>query len=267
MNRISALLYSLAVTNVCYATEPPCSTTFRNDIYPPVFLDKNTAIGFEIAKTSVDPHVDAYPIRMVVRQCDARRETEIAKLPYLGTPGEVESAFLADADFDGTAEIIVIQRTAIYSDTGINYSSDYFTTLVYTRLGPQSYKLDERISTYFGSGGDVLSQETNDTLTYTHPYKTEAQVKNQLASPRYKNWLTKEPIITRVTKKTYLHDQPNTADRTKSYLIPGDQIRVFDQQAGWLEAVFHNKKKGNIKGWVLCKDTLECVDHKPSTER
>lgn len=269
MNRIDTLLCALTlpiVINVCYAVDSSCTAISQKDLYLPVLLDKNVAIRFEMSKRSVDPHGDVYPITIVGQRCDTGSETQIAELPYLGDPGKVESAFLADSDFDGTRELFVIHKTTLYSDTGISYGSDYFTTLVYRRLAPLKYELNERVSVYFGSGGDILSSPTNDDLIYEYPYKSKAQIKNQLASPQYKTWFEQKPMVTRITRKTYLYDQANTADRTTSYLITGDQVQVLDQQAGWLEAMFHNKKKGDIKGWILCKDTLECTDQNPSTE-
>ncbi|NQD93793.1 hypothetical protein HP532_14170 [Pseudomonas sp. CrR25] len=270
MNRIDTLLCAITfpiAVNACYAADSTCTTRTQNDLYPPVLLDNNVAIRFEMAKESVDPHGDIYPITVIEQQCDTGSEKQVAELPYLGDPGKVESAFLEDSDFDGVSELFVIHRTTLYSDTGISYDSDYFTTLIYNRLAPLKYELNERVSVYFGSGGDILSSPTNDDLIYEHPYKSKAQIKNQLASPKYRIWLEQKPITTRITRKTYLYDQANTADRTTNYLITGDQVQVLDQQAGWLEAVFHNKKKGDIKGWILCKDTLECSDQNLSTEK
>lgn len=192
-----------------------------------------------------------------------RSEKQVAELPYLGDPGKVESAFLEDANFDGISELFVTHRTTLYSDAGTSYGSDYFTTLVYRRWLPEKYELDERISNYFGSGADILSSPMNDDLIYKHPYKFKAQVDSELDSARYRAWLEQKRVVTRIMRKTYLYDQANTADKTTSYLVAGDQIQVLDRQAGWLEAVFHNKK-GDIKGWVLCQDTLECSDQNRS---
>lgn len=262
MNQIKELLCVLtfpAVVNTCYADSSACTVKSAEDLYSPVFLDKNVAIRFKMASIPVDPHGDIFPITVVGQQCDTGSETQIAELPYLGDPGKVESAFLADSDFDGKAELFVIHRTTLYSDTGISYGSDYFTTLVYKRLAPLTYEWSERVSTYFGAGGDVLSSPTSDKLIYEYPYKSEAAIQNWLASAQYKSWFEQKLITTRILSKTYLHDQANVADRTSKYLIAGDEVRVLGQKAGWLEAVFHNKKKGDIKGWIQCKDTLECA--------
>ncbi len=270
MNQIKKLLCVLtfpAAINTCYADGLACTVKSAKDLYNPVFLDKNVAIRFKMANTSVDPHGDIFPITIVGQQCDTGVETQIAELPYLGDPGKVESAFLADSDFDGKAELFVIQRTTLYSDTGISYGSDYFTTLVYKRLTPLKYELSERVSTYFGAGGDVLSSPTSDELIYEYPYKSEAAIKTRITFAQYKAWFEQKPITTRILSKTYLHDHANLADRTPKYLIAGDEVRVLSQKADWLEAVFHNRKKGDIKGWILCKDTLECASQSPNIEK
>lgn len=256
---LCALVFS-AVFSTSYADGSACTTMSAKDLYNPISLDKSFVIRFKSSTISIDPDGDIFPITIAEKNCDTGSETQIAELPYLGDPGKVESAFMADSDFDGKAELFVIHRTTLYSDTGISYGSDYFTTLVYKRLDPLTYERSERVSAYFGAGGDVLSSPMSDQLTYEYPYKSEVSIQSRLASAQYKAWLEQKLITTRISRKTHLHDQPNVADRTSKYLIDGDEVQVLNQEAGWLEAVFHNKKKGNIKGWIQCKDTLECAN-------
>lgn len=258
-NKLPCALILVAAVDTSCASNSTCVERSVEDVYNPIALNKDTAIRFRRSDTSIYPHGDIFPIIIVAQECDTESETQFAELPYLGDPGEVESAFLADSDLDGNADLFVIHRVVLYSDTGINYGSDYFTTLVYKRLDSQRYERNERISAYFGEGGDVLSSSTSDKLIYDYPYKSEAAIKSRLASTQYKAWLEQRRVTTRVLNKTYLYDQANVADRTSKYLIAGDEVLVLNQKAGWLEAVFHNKKKGEIKGWIQCKDTLECA--------
>ncbi|MCQ4268910.1 hypothetical protein NAV28_16935 [Pseudomonas stutzeri] len=258
VNRLLFALFLIPTINTSYANSLACAEKTVDDMYNPILLGDDTAIRFKKSETPIDPDENVFPIIIVVHECDTERETQFAKLPYLGDPGEVDSAFLADSDFDGKAELFVIHRVVLYSDTGINYGSDYFTTQVYNRLHPPAYERNERISAYFGAGGDVLSSPASDKLIYDYPYKSEAAIKSRLASSQYKAWLGQKHIITRILRKTFLYDQANVADRTSKYLIVGDEALVLDQKAGWLEIVFHNKKKGEVKGWIQCKDTLEC---------
>lgn len=261
MNKIKSLLCILtipAVINACYADDSVCTIKSAADLYNPIFLDKSVAIRFKISNISVDPSGDIFPITIVGQSCETGSETQIAELPYLGDPGKVESAFLADSDFDGKAELFVIHRTTLYSDTGISYSSDYFTTVVYRRLSPLTYERNDRVSSYFDAGGDVLLSPVSDELIYEYPYKSEAAIQNRLASEQYKAWLEQKSITTRMLSKTYLYNQANVADRSSKYLIAEDEVRIIGQKAGWLEVVFHNKKKGDVKGWIQCKDTRMC---------
>ncbi|MCQ4272467.1 hypothetical protein NA655_15680 [Pseudomonas kuykendallii] len=263
MNIIKDPIYALiifTITNACYTNSQACTLYSREDLYNPITIDNSSVIGFKISSISIDQNEDIFPVIMVKRNCDTGSEAKIAELPYLGDPGKVGSAFLADSDFDGTPEIFVIHRTVLYSDTGVNYGSDYFTTLVYKSSGALNYKLSERISSYFGAGGDVLSSTASDTLTYEYPYKSEAAIRNRIASAPYKAWLENKSITTRILRKTFLYDNANVADRTSKYLISGDRVQVFSQNAGWLAVVFEDKE--NItRGWIQCKDTLECVNH------
>lgn len=254
---LCALIFLTSVST-CYADSSACMAKSESDLYEPIFVDKSFAIRFKISSISIDPGGDIFPIVIVGQNCTTGSETQLAELPYLGDSGNVQSAFLADSDFDGKAELFVILRTTLHSDTGISYGSDYFTTLVYKRQGPLTYKWSERISAHFGSGGDVLSSLTSDELIYEYPFKSEVAIQSRLASVQYKDWLEKKNVTTRILRKTYLHNQANVADRTSMYLIADDQVLVSDQKAGWLEVVFHNKKKVDVKGWIQCKDTLLC---------
>lgn len=255
---LCALTFS-AVVSTCYADGSVCAAKSEKDLYSPILLDKSFAIRFKISNISIDPNGDIFPIMIVGQNCDTGSETQIAELPYLGDPGKVESVFLADSDFDGKAELFVIHRTILYSDTGISYGSDYFTTLVYKRLAPLTYERSERVSTYFGAGGDVLLSPTSDKLVYEYPYKSETAIQSRLASAQYKAWFEQKLITTRILSKTYLHNQANVSDRTSKYLIAGDEVQVLGQKAGWLAVVFNNKKKVDIKGWIQCNDTLVCA--------
>jgi len=262
MKIIKKTLYALIFFTIAiayYKSSQACTLDSRDDIYNSIILDTRSAIGFKISSISIDQNEDIFPIIIFRRDCDTGSETKIAELPYLGDPGKIESAFLADSDFDGIPEIFVIHRTVLYSDTGVNYGSDYFTTLVYKGSGAVTYVLSGRISSYFGAGGDVLSSATSEKLTYEYPYKSEAAIRNRIASAPYKAWLENESINTLILRKTFLHDHANVADKTSKYLIPGDKVQVFSQNAGWLEVAFRNKK--TTHGWIQCKDTLECTNH------
>lgn len=258
VNRILCFFLTLVI-NTSYAGSSSCADKTAEGVYSPILLGDGTVIRFKKSEAPVDPDGNIFPIIIVEQECDAENETQFAELPYLGAPGKVDSAFLADSDFDGKAELFVIHRVTLYSDTGISYGSDYFTTLVYKRLDSQRYERNERISAYFGEGGDVLSSPTSEKLIYEYPYKSEVAIKSRLASAQYKAWFEQGRITTRVLRKTYLHDQANITDKTLKYLAADDEVLMLDQKAGWLEIVFHNKKKGDIKGWIQCKDTLECA--------
>ncbi|WP_217477804.1 hypothetical protein [Stutzerimonas stutzeri] len=259
VNRLLIVFFLSFAINTSHAGGSACAEKNAEDVYNPILLGDSNAIRFKKSETPIVPDGNIFPIIIVEQECDTENETQFAELPYLGDPGVVDSAFLADSDFDGKAELFVIHRVSLYSDTGISYGSDYFTTLVYKRVDSQRYERNEHISAYFGEGGDVLSSSTSEKLIYDYPFKSEAAIKSKLASAQYKAWLGQSGITTRMLRKAYLHDQPNVTDKTLKYLIAGDEVLVLNQTAGWLEVVFHNKKKGDIKGWIQCKDTLECA--------
>ena len=111
MNKIKKLLFFAifsTATNACYATPSACTTSSPEDLHAPLSIDNNIAIRFRMATTPIDPHGEIFPITIVSQECNSGEITKIADLPYLGDPGKIDSALLADSDFDGIAELFVV---------------------------------------------------------------------------------------------------------------------------------------------------------------
>ena len=118
-------------------------------------------------------------------------------------------------------------------------------------------KLNSRISDYFGSGGDMENLTTGE-IVHTFPYKNLSQIRAELKSKLFQEWIQNKLIKGEVTKKTNINEVSNyTVDRL-GYLVIGDQFKVKDISSGWLNIIYTNKNGHTTTGWIICKDTNLC---------
>lgn len=157
-----------------------------------------------------------------------------------------------------------------YILVGISYSEDYrdkdhsyinylkyYSTLAYKCDSKYRCVFDEKISTFFGSGGDLLNNNTNEKLN-TYIYKTEENVKKALKSDFFNSWLNNTLINGHIIKKTILNDIPGyTGTDTDVYLTTGLNFIVTDVSSGWLK-INYIKNNHKIDGWIKCRDTNLC---------
>ncbi|MGE6792036.1 hypothetical protein ACQKFS_08445 [Pseudomonas guineae] len=189
--------------------------------------------------------------------CADNSEYLIGELPFLATTGKIITAFFADANNDGNDELFVIHAAPINSDTGVNYHSDYYSTHVYEKT-KNKYSRNEKISSYFGSGGDIINDADNDLLAYTFPYKTETSIREKLSSKNYLKWAHGEEATYTVNKKTYIHRFPVLPEKTHMYLVSGDAVTQVEAESGWISITFITRNKKEIHGWIKCEDVDGC---------
>lgn len=138
----------------------------------------------------------------------------------------------------------------------INYSK-YYSTLAYKCNSKYRCVFDEKISPFFGSGGDLLNNNTNEKLNI-YLYKTEEDVKKALDSDFFNNWLNNTPTNGHIIKKTILNDIPSYTDTDADiYLIAGLNFIVTEVSSGWLK-INYIKNNHKIDGWIKCRDTNLC---------
>lgn len=136
----------------------------------------------------------------------------------------------------------------------INYLK-YHSTLAYKCDSKYRCIFDEEISPFFGSGGDLLNNNTYEKLN-TYLYKTEEDVKKSLKSDLFNNWLNNIPTNGHTIKKTLLNNSPSYID-TDVYLITGLNFTVTEVSSGWLR-INYTKNNHKIDGWIKCQDTNLC---------
>lgn len=248
------LFVSAFFTFSIFACEPPQGDAFK---HIPV---EGGAIIFDYApieKESGDTSkTEEVGIDVNLYKCSGQARELIGQLPYLADTGKVRDAFLYDADGAGEKKLFVIHSVEIRSDTGVKYSGEYYSVNVYKVEGGR-YVRDDRLSTYFGDGGDVWAENYKGFL-YTFPYKSEMSVLEKLNSKSYSAWRSGTPVTLVVNKKTPIFVSPVLADVTHMYLVPGDKVWQDAVEAGWLSIVYKTSKGKEVRGWIQCGNADGC---------
>ncbi|MBU6960600.1 hypothetical protein KRR23_23000 [Pseudomonas sp. CVAP len=221
---------------------------------------ENGAVVFDEAPIEKDPGDTSADEQMGIDvnfvSCSDGTKKLIGKLPFLADTGKVRAAFFARTGQEAKESLFVIHSVEIHSDTGVKYSGDYYTVHVYQNT-VNGYVRDERLSTYFGNGGDILSDDYKD-FVYVFPYKSESSIIEKLASASYKNWCMGAPVNLAINKKTSIHSSPVLADVTRMYLVAGDKVKQEGVEAGWLSIMFKTPKGKEIRGWIKCENADGC---------
>ncbi|MBX8487484.1 hypothetical protein [Pseudomonas cichorii] len=188
--------------------------------------------------------------------CNTGDRSQIGQLPFLADTGEVKAAFLAHAEQGSEKELFVIHGVEIRSDTGVKYSGDYYSVHVYKK-SPNGYTKDDKLSRYFGEGGDILADDYKEVV-YLFPYKSKDSVTSRLQSEAYKKWSSDAPVTLVVNKKSSLYNSPVLADMSRMYLVAGDKVTQEAVEAGWISVVHKTAKGKLIRGWIQCGNVDGC---------
>lgn len=218
-----------------------------------VIVFDETPLEKEPGDTSADEQIG---IDVNFVSCRDGAKKLIGQLPFLADTGKVRAAFFARTGQDAKDSLFVIHSVEIRSDTGVKYSGDYYTVHVY-QDSANGYVRDERLSTYFGNGGDILSDNYKD-FVYVFPFKSESSITEKLASASYGSWLMGVPVGLAINKKTSIYSSPVLADVTRMYLVAGDKVKQEGVEAGWLSIMFKTPKGKEIRGWIQCRDADGC---------
>lgn len=231
--------------------EPPKSEAF------PELSTNSGSIVFNYAKLPESQDPDDVAIDVDFVNCADGSKKNIGGLPFLAATGRVQAAFLAQAKPDAAPMLFIIHAVGIRAYTGVNYLGDYYTVHAYSSTAT-GYVRDERLSNYFGNGGDIARDAESEELVYTFPYKTADELVAKLNSTAYKRWAAGDKVTLTINKKTFIHSSPVLADMTKMYLIKDDSVLQEGVEAGWLKVMFKTPKGKEIRGWVQCRDVDGC---------
>ncbi|GFM64254.1 hypothetical protein K5D56_23425 [Pseudomonas cichorii] len=188
--------------------------------------------------------------------CNTGDRSLIGQLPFLADTGEVKAAFLANAEQGREKELFVIHGVEIRSDTGLKYSGEYYSVHAYKKSS-NGYTKDDKLSKYFGEGGDILADDYKE-VAYLFPYKSKDAVTSRLQSEFYKKWSSGTPVTLVVNKKSSLYNSPVLADMSRKYLVAGDKVTQEAVEAGWISVVYKTAKGKLIRGWIQCGNVDGC---------
>ncbi|MEZ0470344.1 FG-GAP repeat domain-containing protein [Luteimonas salinilitoris] len=234
-----------------------CAIDNLQQAAPPIY-DGNKAICFMLKpltdESGRNPSNEEPQVSIYIYNQNGEHEN-LDDLPYLAGTGKVRGSFFLDANNDGNSDIFVIHSIEIRSDTGENYVSDYYTVSVYTENGGK-YERNEKISKWFGTGGDIaepIDQTNKDyNIIYEFPYKTKESIESSINSPIYQNWLSGRQLSGTIREKASLHSFPVVADKTRSYLIAEDRVIIKSETAGWCEIQYLSESNELINMWTEC---------------
>src|SRR5574344_1064936 len=151
-------------------------------------------------------------------------------LPYLSSKGIVKESFYLNTD-TLKERYIVIHQSQIDSDTGMNWSS-YFNVIVFSYSNGRLTR-DDKLTSYFGSGGDIANPNGVGSISYSFPYKKKEKIIQATGKNEFKKWMIGEDAKLKIKAKSYFFPEPIPINRSKSYLIKGDDVLRKKHESGW----------------------------------
>jgi hypothetical protein len=228
----------------------------KSEAFPAISTNSGFIV-FNYAKLPESQDSDDVAIDVDFANCADGTKKNIGGLPFLAATGRVQAAFLAQAKPDAAPMLFIIHAVGIRAYTGVNYLGDYYTVHAYSPTAT-GYVRDERLSNYFGNGGDIARDSESEELIYTFPYKTADDIAAKLNSVAYKRWAAGDRVTLTINKRASIHSSPVLAEMTKMYLIKDDSVLQEGVEAGWLKVMFKTPKGKEIRGWVQCRDADGC---------
>jgi|GEM_PF-6900882 len=137
-----------------------------------------------------------------------------------------------------------------------NYLNKYYMIRAYECNKNNFCKENEQLSNFFGSGGDIV--DSKKRIIYKFPYSTQSDLKNELNSKLFKNWMSGSLDRGIVLRKTFINDVNNFTPEHVGYLIKGDKFKIKEVSSRWLNIVYTNKNVRSTSGWIACQDTTVC---------
>lgn len=176
-------------------------------------------------------------------------------LPYLSSKGEIRDSFYLNTG-NLTSKYFVVQESKIYSDTGMNWSN-YFNVIVFSYLNGKLTK-DRKLTSYFGSGGDIINPNGTNGITYYFPYNKKERILQTVSKPEFDAWMKGQDVKLKIKGKSYFFPEPLPINRAKSYLVEGDVVLRKKHESGWDYVVYKSTKGREYSGWMPCSLTGSC---------
>lgn len=230
------------------AGEQRCDSVGTGEAYRSIAMQE-VVVCFVYAKASdlEKGQLSASPSGMYIYSISKLGKLALVhELPYAGTKGKINDAFLYHVD--GVEALFVIH--SIETPRSWDPVSDVYDVTV-IKLQDGALAQDPKLSRFFGMGGDFV--DSHGRLTYIYPYKDRAAIEQAIRSPEFQVAASTLPVKGVIKEKTFLYEgESEPAMQSNMYLVSGDQVTVKDSLAGWCKVLYAAKAKPITK-WMQCK--------------
>ncbi|WP_324016526.1 hypothetical protein [Aeromonas hydrophila] len=179
----------------------------------------------------------------------------VDNLPYLSSKGKIHDSFYLN-DGELKSRYFVIQQSQIDSDTGMNWFN-YFNVIVFHYVNGRLTK-DDKLTSYFGSGGNILTPNGVDSIPYSFPYSDKEGIVKSLSKPEFSEWMKGHNVKLKIKSKSYFFPEPLPINKEKAYLVEGDAVLRKKHESGWDYIVYKSAKGREYSGWMPCSSTGSC---------
>lgn len=227
-----------------------------------IVSNNTTAKDIEYVKTKdiimsfvseFNPDVSDDAISVYIK--DSRGNYLADRLPYLSSKGRIKEAFYVNSkELEKT--FFVIQESQVDSDTGMNWKN-YFNVIVYS-YSEGKIARNHKLTTYFGSGGDIINTSSASSIAFKYPYSTKQDILRTTNNPAFLDWMHDKDTRFRVKGKSYFFPEPMDINKSKVYVLEGDFVTRKKHDSGW-DYVEYKTKTGKVySGWMLCSLIGSC---------
>ena len=174
-------------------------------------------------------------------------------LPYAETKGVISDVF-AFSVTDAIEKVLFVVHS-VEAPMSWDAVSDIYDVAVIRAQTGRLVK-DEKLSRFFGLGGDLLDMHVKGG--YVYPYKERRAVVGAVRSLLFDFICASVSVSGVVQEKAFLYGgdvEPSVQDPKGMYLIKGDKVMLEDSTAGWCKVSYLGGGK-EIKRWMQCKSLI-----------
>lgn len=235
------------------ASDIMCGDVGRGEVHPPInFYDVTACFVFVETAADKEGQLSRDPDGIAVYSVYKSEKPKLVyEFPYAGTEGKINDVFFLPVN--GKSEDVLFVIHSMETPKSWDPVSDVYDVSA-MRLQDGGFVQDEKLSRFFGMGGDLLDKKGGVKDVY--PYKDKKSVEEVVQSPLF-SAVNSSALISGVIKESaFLYGGETEAswqDPKKSYLVKGDQVVVKDSVAGWCKIYYNSKKTKPVTMWVQCK--------------
>ncbi|MGL5044676.1 MAG: hypothetical protein ACRC55_07290, partial [Plesiomonas sp.] len=95
-------------------------------------------------------------------------------------------------------------------------------------------------------------------MPYLFPYSEKEKIIQTVTKNEFRKWISGQDTKLKLKGKSYFFPEPLPINKSKSYLIKGDEALRGKHVSGW-DYVIYKSKKGRVHvGWMPCSSTGTC---------